>query len=337
MFIHIYQIQFNLKRGIRITNYNTPMEISNSDVYIASAYDGNSVNISNSNLDTLLIWSRDPVSDHYTIVETRNCVIRVFSARNTHSLIASNTTIQDYYLDGKGKLVLDKSTIKLHLRQYTSFDIVALGSGGRITLTFDPPVENGTGWDFAVFENSFSDQYLELAYVEVSSNGIDFIRFDAISLTINPVPGFGNIDPTDVDGLAGKYRQGFGTPFDLENIADKADVLSGLVDLTRISHIRIVDVVGDGSALDATSEVIYDPYPTTGSAGFDLDALGVSNGAPYPVGEYVPPELPPEDGDAGFGKDTGCFVETISKMSFSSISAFCSHFNSPKYYSIPAD
>lgn len=193
----------------------------------------------------------------------------------------------------------------------TSFDIVALGSGGRITLTFDPPVENGPGWDFAVFENSFSDQYLELAYVEVSSNGIDFIRFDAVSLTIKPVPGFGNIDPTDVDGLAGKYRQGFGTPFDLENIADKPDVLSGLVDLSRISHIRIVDVVGDGSALDASAEVIYDPYPTTGSAGFDLDALGVSNGAPYPVGEYVPPELPLEDGDAGFGEDVGCFITTI--------------------------
>jgi len=88
-------------------------------------------------------------------------------------------------------------------------------------------------------------------------------------------------------------------------------VLSGLVDLSRISHIRIIDVVGDGSALDSTAEVIYDPYPTTGSAGFDLDALGVSNGAPYPEGEYVSPELPPEDGDAGFGGETGCFVTTI--------------------------
>jgi hypothetical protein len=193
----------------------------------------------------------------------------------------------------------------------TSFDIVALGSGGRITLTFDAPVENGEGWDFVVFENSFSDQYLELAYVEVSSNGIDYVRFDAVSLTLNPVPGFGNIDPTDVDGLAGKYRQGFGTPFDLEDISDKPGVLSGNVDLSRITHIRIVDIVGDGSFLDSTGRVIYDPYPTAGSAGFDLDAVGVSNGAPYPAGEYIPPELPAEEGDAGFGGDTGCFVTSI--------------------------
>ena len=192
-----------------------------------------------------------------------------------------------------------------------SFDIVALGTGGMLTLIFDPPIENGEGWDFAVFENSFDGKYLELAYIEVSSNGIDFIRFDAISLTVDPVPGFGNIDPTDVDGLAGKYRQGYGTPFDLEDLSDKPAVLSGAVNLSGISHVRIVDVVGDGSSLDSLGEIIYDPYPTQISAGFDLDAVGVSNGAPYPAGEYIPPEPPKKNGKSGFGEDTGCFVNTI--------------------------
>lgn len=192
-----------------------------------------------------------------------------------------------------------------------SFDIVALGSGGMLTLVFDPPIENGAGWDFAVFENSFSDRYLELAYVEVSSNGIEFVRFDTISLTANPVPGFGNLDPTDVDGLAGKYRQGYGVPFNLEDISDKPGVLSGNVDLSSISYIRIVDVVGDGSCPDSSGEIIYDPYPTAGSAGFDLDAVGVSNGAPYPVGEYIPSERPQENGDSGFGGDTGCFISSV--------------------------
>jgi hypothetical protein len=192
-----------------------------------------------------------------------------------------------------------------------SFDIVALGAGGTITLVFDPTIENGEGWDFAVFENSFSDRYLELAYVEVSSNGVDFVRFDAISLTVDPVPGFGNIDPTDVNGLAGKYRQGYGVPFDLQDLSDKPAVLSGTVDLSAISHVRIVDVVGDGFSLDSSGGVIYDPYPTSGSAGFDLDAVGVSNGAPYPAGEYIPPEPPAKDGKSGFGDDTGCFVMTI--------------------------
>ena len=46
----------------------------------------------------------------------------------------------------------------------TSFDIVCLGRGGEITLTFDLPIKNHDGWDFAVFENSFSDTFLELTH-----------------------------------------------------------------------------------------------------------------------------------------------------------------------------
>jgi hypothetical protein len=192
-----------------------------------------------------------------------------------------------------------------------SFDVVSLGDGGTITLIFDPPIENNDGWDFAVFENSFSDTYLELAYVEVSSNGEDFVRFDNVSLTPDPVSGFGNTDPTDVDGLAGKYRQGFGTPFDFDSLANKADVTSGIVDLSAITHIRLVDIIGDGSYLDSLGNPIYDPYPTPGSAGFDLDAIGVLNEAPYPEEEYIPPEIPEKSGDAGFGEERGCFINTL--------------------------
>ncbi len=230
---------------------------------------------------------------------------------DNHALISWATGYSDYIVGDNVEETWQVPGNALGEAEGNSFDVVALGSGGMLTLVFDPPIENGEGWDFAVFENSFSDRYLELAHVEVSSDGIDFVRFDAISLTPNPVPGFGNIDPTDVDGLAGKYRQGYGTPFNLEDISDKPGVLSGNVDLSSISHIRIVDVVGDGSCLDSSGEVIYDPYPTAGSAGFDLDAVGVSNGAPYPAGEYIPPELPPESDDSGFGDDTGCFVTAI--------------------------
>ena len=196
----------------------------------------------------------------------------------------------------------------------TSYDIVSLGRGGSITMTFDPPIENGDGWDFAVFENSFNDYNLELAYVEVSSNGIDFVRFDNISLTPDPVSGYGSLDTTLINGLAGRYRQGYGTPFDLSDVSEKADVQSNIVDISRISHVRIVDIVGDGSFFDSESNVIYDPYPTVNSAGFDLDAIGVSNGAPYPDGSITegPSPLPPEqDGEAGFGGQSGCSIETI--------------------------
>lgn len=153
----------------------------------------------------------------------------------------------------------------------TSYDIVCLGRGGEITLTFANGIGNGDGYDFAVFENSFSDTFLELAYVEVSSNGTDFFRFDNDSLTADPVGGFGSVDPTNIDGLAGKYRQGYGTQFDLADL----EGTSPLLDINDIGWVRIVDIVGDGTYLDTSGDVIYDPFPTMGSAGFDLDAIGV--------------------------------------------------------------
>ena len=171
--------------------------------------------------------------------------------------------------------------------QGNSFDIVALGDAGRITLTFNGSIFNGVGWDFAVFENSFSDTFLEFAFVEVSSNGTSFLRFPAFSFTPAAVSAFGTTDPTNIDGLAGKYRQGFGTPFDL-------DLLKGVsgIDVNHITQVRLVDVVGNGSELDnwPTSaggpHRIYDPFPTTGSGGFDLDAVGVrylKAAAPIPL------------------------------------------------------
>ncbi len=176
-----------------------------------------------------------------------------------------------------------------------SMDIVSLGRGGRITLTFPLGIADGPGADFAVFENSFSDDFLELAYVEVSSDGTNFVRFPNYSFTLDPVLGFGTVDTRQIYGLAGKYRQGYGTPFDLNELriaynaqlAGHTDFSAGfataltngfsLLDLNNITHVRLVDVVGDGSSMEAAGYVIYDPYPTTGSAGFDLDAIGVLN------------------------------------------------------------
>lgn len=157
-----------------------------------------------------------------------------------------------------------------------SYDIVTLGDRGSITLSFDGVIYNGNGADFAVFENSFSASFLELAFVEVSSNGQDFFRFPTYSFTTSPVGGFGAVDPTNLDGFAGKYQQGYGTPFDLDQLAG----IDGL-DINQVSYVRLVDVKGDGSEFDdypaayGGPHPIYDPYPTSGSAGFDLDAVGV--------------------------------------------------------------
>jgi hypothetical protein len=83
------------------------------------------------------------------------------------------------------------------------------------------------------------------------------------------------VDPTQVDGFAGKYRQGFGTPFDLDNLADDPNL-----DKNAVRYVRIVDIPGDGASLDTSGDPIYDPFPTTDSAGFDLDGVAVLNGVP---------------------------------------------------------
>lgn len=167
-----------------------------------------------------------------------------------------------------------------------SFDVVTLGDAGRITLTFGGAIVNGAGADFAVFENSFSSTFLELARVDVSSDGTNFYRFPAYSFTLGPVGGFGSVDPNNIFGFAGKYPQGFGTLFDLNALVGNAGL-----DVNNVRYVRIVDVVGDGNSFDdnpASSDgpnPIYDPYPQVGSAGFDLDAIGVLHFAAAPVPE----------------------------------------------------
>ncbi|MGC4014251.1 MAG: hypothetical protein QM755_06990 [Luteolibacter sp.] len=151
-----------------------------------------------------------------------------------------------------------------------SYDIVCLGDSGSITLWFPHPIKDETGADFAVFENAINGTFLELGFVEVSSDGVNFFRFPSASLTASAVGGFGSVDPTNIDGLAGKYQQGYGTPFDLASLPDSPNL-----DKQHVRFVRIVDIIGNGTAKDSSNRPIYDPYPTTGSGGFDLDAIGV--------------------------------------------------------------
>jgi hypothetical protein len=156
-------------------------------------------------------------------------------------------------------------------------DVVSLGDGGAAILTFDYPLGDGPGPDFAVFENSFSDSFLELAFVEVSSDGERFVRFPAVSLTQTEtqVEGFGQLEASLIHNLAGKYRAFYGVPFDLAALVDSVGL-----DIQTVTHIRIIDVIGSLSPefaqYDAAGNIINDPWPTPfPSSGFDLDAIGV--------------------------------------------------------------
>ena len=158
-----------------------------------------------------------------------------------------------------------------------SMDAVSLGDGGSALLTFERPIRNGEGPDFVVFENDNTGGFLELAFVEVSSDGEHFVRFPATSLTPTDeqVGSFGSVDPTFINNLAGKFRIGYGTPFDLEELADSANL-----DIDSIVYVRVVDVVGtinpQYATYDAFGHIVNDPWPTDfASSGFDLTGVGV--------------------------------------------------------------
>lgn len=155
--------------------------------------------------------------------------------------------------------------------------VASLGDGGSVVCSFPFPITNGPGYDFAVFENSIDDTFLELAFVEVSSDGVNYVRFPAHSLsdTVNQTGSFGSTNATKINNLAGKYRAGFGTPFDLQELAGSAGI-----DINHITRVKIIDVVGSLNDLFATRDKyqnkINDPWPTPfPSGGFDLDAIGV--------------------------------------------------------------
>lgn len=167
--------------------------------------------------------------------------------------------------------------------QGNAFNVVSLGDGGSITLRFSSAIANKPGDDFAVFENGFDagfGYFLELAFVEVSTDGLNFTRFPSVSITPTDTQygNFDAIDPTDIHNLAGKYAAGYGTPFDLSDLP-----YSPTLDLLNINYVRIVDVVGSISSvgaftpsLDSLGNIINDPYSTPFSTGgFDLDGVAV--------------------------------------------------------------
>ncbi|MCX6307091.1 MAG: T9SS type A sorting domain-containing protein [Bacteroidetes bacterium] len=196
---------------------------------------------------------------------------------------ASTCTIERGYINISDTTILyngsNKSTYGSYLYGSGPADelVISLGDNGSALLGFDNPIVNRTGPDFAIFENSFGDSFLELGFVEVSSDGQRFVRFPSISLTPDTVQvnTFDTIDATKINNLAGKYRHSYGTPFDLDDIRDSSGI-----DLHNIIRMRIVDAVGciqgPFATHDSQGHKVNDPWPTPfDTGGFDLDAVGV--------------------------------------------------------------
>lgn len=172
-------------------------------------------------------------------------------------------------------------------------NVVSLGDGGEAIIQFDSPIFDGEGFDFAIFENGFQDNYIELAFVEVSSDGVNYFRFDGVSETpvLTQITNFSFIDCRYIHNLAGKYRANYGTPFDLSELSG----ITGL-DISLITHIKLIDVIGSVDPLVGTSDsqanIINDPYPTAfESGGFDLDGVGVIHSVDVGIDEKTNPSI----------------------------------------------
>lgn len=195
---------------------------------------------------------------------------------------------------------------------------------GSLTIELERPIRDLPGADLVVFENAYAssggagtagETFAELAFIEVSSNGITFFRFPAISNAPPPADPndvlnpYRSLDPTGVYNLAGKhhnsYGESWGTPFDLATLNSPAGL-----DLTNVRYVRIVDIPGTGDFLDSLGQPIYDPHRTFGTGGADIEAVGAVSApmvfADWPQVEPVATALQAktDDGD-GDGLDNG--------------------------------
>jgi hypothetical protein len=169
---------------------------------------------------------------------------------------------------------------------------IALGQGGTCTVTFAQPLTNGAGADFAVFGNGFvtsgsTSSWIKPAFVEVSSDGVNFFAFPSVSLTptTTQVGDFGTLNPTNLYDLAGKDPFGWGTPFDLSELAG----VSPLLDVNDVTAVRMVDCVDDinpaYASYDSQGHIVNGPwkaFSSAGSEGFVLAGVGAINVVPEP-------------------------------------------------------
>jgi hypothetical protein len=159
-----------------------------------------------------------------------------------------------------------------------STDVVSLGNGGSIILSFAPnAIVDGPGVDFIVFENPFwingnsNDVYAEPGEVSVSDDGVTWSTFPC-NPTLEP-------DSPNGTGVGPPYGQCAGwhvvlstpengiSPFDPSVSGGDAFDLADL-GVKRARYVRTVD---------KTQELCADAGARPNANGFDLDAISIVN------------------------------------------------------------
>jgi len=142
-------------------------------------------------------------------------------------------------------------------------EVLSLGAGGEIVLTFEHDIVDGPGADFVVFENPFwirndpEQVWFELAEVSVSQDGESWLSFACAVEPTQPGqwPGCAGWTPTK------KFDAELLIPLDPALTGGDAFDLADL-GLESARYVRIRDLLEDGNS-------------TANNVGFDLDAVGV--------------------------------------------------------------
>jgi hypothetical protein len=163
-------------------------------------------------------------------------------------------------------------------------DVVSLGSGGSIVLSFAPEaIVDGPGPDFIVFENPFwvsgnmNDVFAEPGEVSVSDDGVTWQTFPC-----DPPADASGTGGTSGTGVAPPYGQCAGwhvvwsSPTNGISPVDPAVAGGDAFDLAdlgvaRARYVRIVD---------KTREACPDSGAHPESDGFDLDAVSIVHASP---------------------------------------------------------
>ncbi|MBX3188455.1 MAG: cell surface protein [Labilithrix sp.] len=148
-----------------------------------------------------------------------------------------------------------------------SFDVVSLGIGGEIVVSFEPnEIVDGPGPDFIVFENAFyaagnpATPAADLAEVGVSDDGVTWKTYPCTpgpSAPYGACAGWHPVYSAPGNGIS---------PVDPEKAGGEAYDLAA-VGLASARFVRIKDMSS------STCDVV--PKPT--NAGFDLDAISIVN------------------------------------------------------------
>ena len=146
-----------------------------------------------------------------------------------------------------------------------SLDVVSLGVGGEIVLSFEPnEIVDGAGPDFIVFENAFyaggnaSQPSADLGAVAVSADGVSWREYPCAPATSAPYGACAGWHPVYASPGNGV------SPFDPEVAGGEAYDLAD-VGLSSARFVRIRDL--------GTATCGSEPRPV--NSGFDLDAVAI--------------------------------------------------------------